>query len=350
MKQIIIFSAVIFFIILFFAGCDNDDASITKSEWLTDFFDEIEEYDDIYAVSYWNENFDNTYFKINSSEESLNTFKKLISKDCYISKCKFENNKLQISEGKKYFAAFPDFCGEEDCVSEQRIFDFENLAGKEISWAYFSDNWGDSLIFPSENVAAIINAGRVPFIRLMPRSEFEENQADPIWNLKDIIDGKHDEMLIAWAEEAKNTGINLPVEFGTEMNGSWFSWNGIYYGGGNTGGYGNTDYPDGPEIFRDAYRHIIDICNETGADNITWFFHFDVSSDPDEDWNNPVYYYPGDDYIDWLGVSIYGPYTENEADDENLLPQYLVPEAYRKFKEISGTKPYAVLEFGVTEL
>lgn len=95
----------------------------------------------------------------------------------------------------------------------------------------------------------------------------------------DIVQGKHDAAIVAWANEAKNCGSNLLAEFGTEVNGVWFSWNGSYYGGGTTNAYGDPDYPDGPEIFRDAYRHIIDLCNQQGCTNISWFFHFDVNDD-----------------------------------------------------------------------
>ncbi|NOZ34601.1 MAG: hypothetical protein GXO80_04800 [Chlorobi bacterium] len=321
----------------------------SKSEWLTGYFDALKNYDDIYAVSYWNEDFDNTYLKVNSSEKSLETFKNLINSENFVSECSFENNKLIQLNGKKYFAAFPDFCGEEDCVTKDRITNYETLIGKQITWAYFSDNWNDTIKFPSEEVQTIINVGKTPFIRMMARSEFEEYRIDPIWNLKEIINGKHDTALTAWFEEAKNTKENLLVEFGTEMNGYWFSWNGKYYGAGTKNEYGDPDYPDGPEIFRDAYRHIIDICNEVGVENITWFFHFDVNSDPDEDWNDPVFYYPGDNYIDWLGVSTYGPFQRGDRYND-LRPEDLLEKAHKKFIEISKNKPYTILEFGVTEL
>ncbi len=336
--------------ILFFISCKKNFSLFhSKSEWLTDYFKELKNYDHIYAVSYWNENFDNTYLKVNSSEKSLQTFKDLINSGDFISTCKFENGKLIPLDGIKYFASFPDFCGEEDCVSKERIANYENLIGKNIAWAYFSNNWYDTIQFPYNEVNTIINAGKTPFIRMMARSEFEEYRIDPVWNLKDIINGKYDEALTTWFEEAKNIDENLLVEFGTEMNGFWFSWNGKYYGAGTKTGYGDPNYPDGPEIFRDAYRHIIDICNETGADNITWFFHFDVNSDPEEDWNDPVLYYPGDNYIDWLGVSTYGPFQRGDKYND-LRPEDLLEKAHKKFKEISEDKPYAILEFGVTEL
>jgi len=301
------------------------------------------------SISYWHEDFDNTYLKVNSSKKSLKTFKELINSDEFTSTCKFENNKLVPTLNKKYFASFPDFCGEEDCVSEKIINDYETLIEKEVAWAYFSNNWNDAIEFPYDEVQAILNTGKIPFIRMMARSEFEEGRIDPIWNLNDIISGKHDEALTTWFEEAKEIDENILVEFGTEMNGFWFSWNGTYYGKGTTTSYGDESYPDGPEIFRDAFRHIIDLSNEAEANNITWFFHFDVNNDPEEDWNDPVLYYPGDDYIDWLGVSIYGPFQRGDK-YKNLNPTDLINKAHKKFQEVSKNKPYAILEFGVTEL
>jgi len=337
-------------VLLTFNACTPKETSKhTKSEWLTTFFETVKTYDAIKAISYWHEDFDDTHFKINSSEKSLETFQNLISDELYISHCQFENNKLIPVDKKKYFASFPDFCGEEDCVSQIRISNYENLIGKDLAWAYFSNNWNESIEFPLENVNAIINANRTAFIRFLPRSEFEIYTQDPIWKLTDIINGTYDTAITAWANQAKEVPANLLVEFGTEMNGYWFSWNGKYYGAGTKDHYGDPDYPDGPEVFRDAYRHIIDLCNEAGADNITWFFHFDVNNDPDEWWNDPIYYYPGDDYIDWLGVSTYGAYDKSE-DYEATEPVQLIEKAYSKFREISLEKPYAILEFGVTEL
>ncbi len=95
---------------------------------------------------------------------------------------------------------------------------------------------------------------------------------DPNYTMQKIINGDFDTELTQWAIDAANTNIPLLVEFGAEVNGNWFPWNGQYNGAGETTGYGDTNLPDGPERFRDAYRHIIDICNTNGANNITCFF------------------------------------------------------------------------------
>ena len=335
---------------LCFPACQKDDEeSHSKPEWMRDYFAEVTSgnYPGIYAVSWWNENFDETCLKINSSWESLETYRELVSDSVFITSCMFSGQKLVPVTGKIYHSAFPDFGGTEDIVTGDSITGFENLCRKGIALAYFSNNWLDSLVFPGNSVDIIRSTGKTPFIRLMFRSVFEESGADPVYSLIDVVNGRYDAAVLAWANEAKSCGTNLLAEFGTEVNGFWFPWNGSYCGGGTTDGYGDSTYPDGPEIFRDACRRIIDLCNQQGAANITWFFHFDVNNDPDVWWNDPVYYYPGDAYIDWIGVSTYGSFM---PDEDYVEPRDMIIKAYDKLQEVSGNKPYAILEFGVTEL
>lgn len=340
----------VLFIALVFSDCKKKYSLFhSKSKWMKDYFDEIKSgnYSNIFAVSWWHEDFDNTYLTINSSNHSMKTYQDLVNDDIFITSCLFSNKKLVPVADRIYHSAFPYFAGTEDEVTAAHIDDFESLAKKEIAWAYFSNNWLDSLIFPKNSVDIISEKGKIPFIRLMFRSGFEENQADPKYKMIDVVNGKYDSAITAWANEARDCDINLLAEFGTEVNGIWFSWNGSYYGGGTNDGYGDPNYPDGPEIFRDAYKHIIDLCDQQGADNITWFFHFDVNDDPEEWWNYPTYYYPGDNYIDWIGVSTYGPFQRG---DDYIKPEELISKAYKKMEDVSTNKPYAILEFGITEL
>ncbi len=245
-----------------------------------------------------------------------------------------------------YFGSFPDFGGSENIVTENRISEFENLSEKNIVWAYFSQNWMDGIVFPEESVNIIHNHGAVPFIRLMPRSNYDTNE--PVYTLENIINENFDSDLRKWAQDAKATKIPILIDFAVEMTGDWFSWSGVYHGGGTKDGYGDPNYFDGPEKYRDAYRHIIDIFNQEGAKNITWFFHADITREPNEEWNSAKYYYPGDDYIDWIGVSIYGAQTPKASEDWEMFDDVLSSN-YNLITEITSNKPIALLEFGVTD-
>jgi hypothetical protein len=319
-----------------------------KAKWITEALTAIQSntYPRIKGIAWWHENFDEAKLRLDSSQESIDAFTQGISAPFFKSTLTFKQNKLEVPQDGVYLGAFPDFGGEESLVSEHRIHSFESLIGKQIAWAYFSDNWLDNLSFPYDEVTVIHDAGRVPFIRMMARSDFEEAGQDPVYTLQRIIEGEFDAQLNAWATEAKNMPYPLLVEFGTEVNGNWFPWNGAHNGAGIKDGYGNPALADGPERFRDAYRHIITLFRKNKVKNITWFYHVDVHSEPDVDWNSIQNYYPGDDYIDWLGVSVYGPQLPDETYQSFTA---MLDEFYPELIKLSE-KPIAVLEFAITEL
>ena len=245
-----------------------------------------------------------------------------------------------------YHSAFPYFGNSEDEVSGEKIADFESLAGRKIVWAYFSSNWADGIHFPLAAVRAIHEHGAIPFIRLMAWSRLEQGVPETTYTLQRIIDGAFDDELAQWADQAKQQPFPLLAEFGTEVNGDWFPWNGKYNGGGETDGYGDPAFPDGPERFRDAYRHIIGLFRERGVGNVTWFFHVNAQSFPEANWNRMALYYPGDEYIDWIGVSVYG--SQAPGDYWSQFREVLDP-AYPELCAISAGKPLALLEYGVAE-
>jgi beta-mannanase len=180
----------------------------------------------------------------------------------------------------------------------------------------------------------------------MLRNDSDQGHADPVYTLQRIINGVFDNDLRGWCDGVRNFGTPILAEYGTEVNGAWFPWNGKWAGGGRTDGFGNPSLPDGPERFRSAYRRIIRICREEGARNITWVFHVNDSDWPNVNWNHMENYYPGDTWIDWLAVSSYGAQTP--LDDYWPIFQQSMDDAYPRLAAISAGKPIIVAEFGVT--
>ncbi len=253
-------------------------------------------------------------------------------------------------EGDKiYFGAFPDFGGPEDNVTTERIEKFNKLAGKPIKWAYFSNNWGrDGVKFPKEKIEVISNTGTIPFVRMMPRKNFD-TAYDKTFSFQKIINGNFDDDFHQYAKDVQEYGSMVLMDFGLEMNGNWFPWSGAVNGGAVKTKYGNPEKADGPERFVDAYRHIVNIFREENVENVTWFFHPDVYSEPDVVWNQPKEYYPGDEYVDWIGVSAYGP--QNPDEDYWDTFSVIMRDTQKGILAITEdkTKPLALLEFGVTD-
>ena len=63
--------------------------------------------------------------------------------------------------------------------SGERVRSFERLADRRLAWVYFSDNWFQGIRFPAEAVESVHETGALPFIRLMPRSQWKDGQVDP---------------------------------------------------------------------------------------------------------------------------------------------------------------------------
>lgn len=250
--------------------------------------------------------------------------------------------------GKLYHGIYPGgITGEESDLTLEDLRSYEEAAGKRAVWVYFSHNWYEGREFPLETASWIREADSIPYIRLMLRSSAEQNVEEPVFTLQDILAGNFDADLSNWCSSARDFATPLLTEFGTEVNGEWFPWNGVWNGGGELSGYGDPSEPDGPERFKDAYRHIIQTCRDEGASNITWVFHVNAGDYPEEDWNALENYYPGDDWIDWIGISNYGAQTPQEEYWEEF--RVGIDAVYPRLEALTADKPFFIAEFGVAK-
>lgn len=252
---------------------------------------------------------------------------------------------LAPPEGRLYHGVYPGGkTGEESDITPEDQEAYERAVGHRTAWVYFSHNWYAGRSFPHETAEWIRARGSVPFVRLMLRSNDEENYEEREYSVEAILGGKFDDDLRAWARGAIDFGTPLLVEWGTECNGEWFSWNGTWHGAGKTDGYGDPERPDGPERFAAAYRHIVETMRGAGADNLTWVFHLNAEDHPGDGWNGFEEYYPGDDVVDWVGVSAYGPQTPME--DEASPFRAMMDPAVARIEKMARGKPIIALEFG----
>ncbi len=325
---------------------ENGVGSWNKPRWISDALKAVGSgrWPRVKALSYWHErwkNHDGTYsdLRIDSSTKSKSAYQEGVKHPGFISEPQYLlwGGMLRLDSPEKgiYLGAFPGFGSTEDVVTESTLRDFEKMAGHAVTWAYFSDNWYHSIQFPSVSVAKIKAAGRMPFIRMMMRSE--DNQLpDSKYRLQQIVDGKFDPELHKWAQEAKLTQLPIMVEFGTEVNGDWFPWNGRWNG-----------EAQGAERFKASFRRIVDIFREEEAYNVTWAFHVDANSSPNAPWNSIAAYYPGDDYVDWIGLSVYGPQRPTESAGNSFASK--LDLVYPQITALSDGKPIAILEWGIAE-
>ena len=220
-------------------------------------------------------------------------------------------------------------------VTAADVARFEETLGTKTVWIFFSNNWSESRKFPAAACDWIRGLGKVPYVRLMLRSDLEQNHAEKTFSLANILAGKFDDDVRAWAREAKAFGSPILIEWGTEPNGEWFSWNGKWNGGAT----------EGPRRYIEAYRHIVDLMRGEGAENLQWIWLVNWFDEPEAKWNRFENYYPGADYCDWVALSAYGPLTPRATDGTESF-RFKMREAYPRLTKVAAGKPIVIAEFG----
>ena len=143
-----------------------------------------------------------------------------------------------------------------------------------------------------------------------------------------IVAGEYDDTFRRWAQGAKEYGGRVLIRFGFEFNGKWFTW--------------SLD----PKSYVPAWRRIHGIFREVGADNVEWVWSPNIESCPDTPENDMHLYYPGNAYVDWVGVD---GYNFGDHHDEWHKWQSF-EEVYRQvldeFDRRYPDKPTIIPEFG----
>ena len=235
-----------------------------------------------------------------------------------------------------FFCSAPDPATDDETehnVTAADVARFEEAVGKKASWVYFSDNWCESRAFPAKICDWIHSLGKVPYIRLMLRSDLDQRHAEKVFGLAQIMAGQFDDDLKRWAESARAFAGPILIEWGTEPNGDWFAWNGKWH-----------SHAAGPPQYIAAYRHIVEVMRAAGAANLQWVWHANWDDVPETHWNRMENYFPGAGYCDFIAVSAYGALTPHATEIESFREE--LDHAYPRLAQLAPDKPIIVAEFG----
>lgn len=111
-------------------------------------------------------------------------------------------------------------------------------------------------------------------------------------NLYSIVEGHFDAFFMQWAKEIKRVNGLVLLRILHEFNGDWYPWC-------------ISKNNNSPELLVKAFRHIHTIFKEQGATNVKFIWCPNSTSFPQESWNYIMDAYPGDDYVDFVGLDIY---------------------------------------------
>ena len=171
-------------------------------------------------------------------------------------------------------------------VGSGTFTELETLLGRRLAIRHTFVGWTDDY---SSVVQSDLASGYIPLITW----EAWTNQVGV--PLDEIVSGVHDSMIQARAASAKNAQRKFFLRWGHEMNGNWYPWDGSH-NGANAAGVAK---------YIAAYRHVHDLFVAAGATNVLWVFCPNADSVPGDAWNAWSNYYPGDAYVDWMGIDGY---------------------------------------------
>ncbi|MEW6519375.1 MAG: glycosyl hydrolase [Thermodesulfobacteriota bacterium] len=246
-----------------------------------------------------------------------------------------------------FTGAYIDFGEHEDDVTIEAIEKFESMVGKHQAVIAFSSYWGEQS-FPKKNVRLIASHGSIPLIFWSPWDRpYEEGRPPDRFSLNSILAGTWDGYIDQWAAEARALDKPLLVSWGLEMNGQWFPWSGVHYGGGQPApAAGQPAGYAGPELFKQAYRYVTARVRARGANKILWVFHANNFSVPAAPWNAMSHYYPGADVVDVLALSVYGKLFPSS---QWISFEKAMDRGYQELCQLDAKKPIIVAEWGVGE-
>jgi hypothetical protein len=155
------------------------------------------------------------------------------------------------------------------------VADFASAAGKQPNMVGYYSGWVEPFAAPF--AAQVYAHGAIPYVQIDPT----------LASVSQIVTGAYDLYLREYAESVRAFGHAVVIGFGHEMNARWYSW-------------GYTHVP--ASTFVAAWRHIVTLFHEQGADNVTWLW----TVNQDRPGTGPVRsWWPGAKYVTWVGIDGY---------------------------------------------
>jgi len=230
----------------------------------------------------------------------------------------------QISEGVYFGVYLPAAPFSIDSLRE-----FENMTGAKLAIVMWFMQSTDS--FPSDAVERVHSYGAIPLITWQPFLRGGENG----YLLDYISAGGWDDYLREWAREAKKSGKTVFIRWAHEFNGYWYPWSVPANG-------------QDPQKFVRAWKHVVDIFRQEKANNVQWVWCPYHLSNPDEPWNDPLLAYPGDEYVDWIGLDGYN-WGTSQGWSEWLPFRSIYSSLIRIYSTAFPRKPIMIAEFASAE-
>lgn len=243
----------------------------------------------------------------------------------------FQNNKNVLLKSPVILLGAYDNLAEE---SFESIINLEDSLKTSFPFIHIYSAWGSKPEeqFPYSQANAILELGSIPVITWEPwLSDFDPEVYTALrvpdkrdkGGLRDIAKGLYDPYIIEWAKQVKKLDKTVLIRLGHEMNDPY-------------------RYPWGPQNnspldFVAAWRHVHQLFTRVGAYKVLWIWS------PHPSYGYFEYYYPGNEYVDYLGVNILN-YGNVAQWSQWWTFEQMFGTHYKDFEKFG--KPIMLTEFG----
>ena len=187
-------------------------------------------------------------------------------------------------------------------------FEFEQKVGKPHAMYFFYLGYGRPL--PLDWIRYLTSQGKLVHIALEPNGGLDEVQENDYLN--------------QLADDLRLSGALVFMRFASEMNGTWVNYHGD------------------SKLYKEKWRLVYNVMKERAPNVAMVWCPYAVPTATIE------HYYPGDDYVDWVGVNMYNVSYLNQDPKfpaTHIKPADLLSFVYNKY---SSRKPIMICEYGTT--
>ena len=158
--------------------------------------------------------------------------------------------------------------------------------------------------FRADAVTAAWSHGQLPLLtwESQPSTAGNNEPNQPTYSLSAILSGSFDSYIENYAKGVASTGLPLAIRLDHEMNGVWYPWS-------EDDGHGGSINGNSPGDYAKAWQHIWNIFQAEGANQyVIWDWSPNIINNLTASHKTLAYtqsLYPGDKYVDWVGLSGY---------------------------------------------
>lgn len=230
------------------------------------------------------------------------------------------SNKISVPKNGIYLSISASF---------NNLVKLETLTGKKFSILNQYVYWGEAdSAFNTLLASKLWLDNKALLVTWYPSKSIRRSPVNqPSYRLRDILKGKFDTYINKWAKDVKDWKRPVIVRFAPEMNGNWLPWGSLY---------------TTPREYIKTYRYVVDIFKANNVQNVSWMWSPNVVNENED----LLDYYPGDEYVDWVGLSGFN-WGGLESFNEWRSFEDIYSNSLSQLTDLN--KPIALAEFGTVE-